>query len=154
MWRLYPARITTRWLMRSKSARIRSHFWLRSFNEVEGTVRRKVKKTWTNVITARKRSLGQGNVLHPFVCLQGVSVWCHFLSGCLVPCSFWEAFVPGPMILPGGCLRGCLYQDGGLCERCRPPQGMTSSGSHWSGWYASHWTAFLIIQATNNIVKF
>ena len=23
-------------------------------------------------------------------CLQGVSVWCHFLSGCLIPCSYWD----------------------------------------------------------------
>ena len=45
------------------------------------------------IFTVRKRSLGQGNFFHRYVsfCSQGgeVSVWCHFLSDCLVPCSFW-----------------------------------------------------------------
>ena len=26
-----------------------------------------------------------------------VSVWCHFLSGCLVPCSFWGCLVPSSL---------------------------------------------------------
>ena len=38
------------WLIQSKSARIRSDFWLRSFNEVEGTIRLKVEQTIMNVI--------------------------------------------------------------------------------------------------------
>ena len=47
------------------------------------------------IFTARKRSLGQGNVFTP-VCHSahggtevgdGVYVWYHFLCGCLVPCS-------------------------------------------------------------------
>ena len=44
------------------------------------------------MITSRKRSLGQSNVF-THVChsvhREGVPVWRHFLSGCLVPCSFW-----------------------------------------------------------------
>ena len=58
------------------------------------------------LFTARKRSLGQGNVFTG-VCLStgGVSVWCPFLSGCLVPCSFWDD------LCPGGSLSG-----GGLCQ--------------------------------------
>ena len=60
-----------------------------------------------HIITARKRSLGQGNV---FTCVcysvhgEGVSVWCHFLSGCLVPCSFEGVSVSGSMLLPRGSL--------------------------------------------------
>ena len=36
----------------------------------------------------------------------GVSVWCHFLSGCLVPCSFGGVSVPGPMSLGEGVCPG------------------------------------------------
>ena len=72
--------------------------------------------------TARKRSLGKGNVLHLSVShsvYMGVSVWCYFLSSCLVPCSFWRVSVSGPMFLLGGlCVGGlCLERSlsGGLC---------------------------------------
>ena len=52
----------------------------------------------------------------------GVSVWCHFLSDCLVPCSFWRVTVPGPMFLLGASVKG------GLCEG-----GFLWRGSLWKG---------------------
>ena len=42
---------------------------------------------------------------------ERVSVWCHFLSGCLVPCSFWEGSLCAWSHVPSGglCPRGlCL----------------------------------------------
>ena len=55
--------------------------------------------------------LPEGNVLHLSVSHsvhRGVSVWCHFLSGYLVPCSF-----------RGVCVQGGLWQ-GGLCSGALP----------------------------------
>ena len=43
-----------------------------------------------------------------FVCPGGVSVWCHFLSGCLVPCSFGVVCVQR-----GVCIRGRISIQGG-----------------------------------------
>ena len=34
---------------------------------------------------------------------EGISVWCHFLSGCLVPCSFWGLCL-WPHVPSGGSL--------------------------------------------------
>ena len=54
------------------------------------------------------------------------SVWCHFLSDCLFPCSFWGFSVPGPMFLWGwgslsGVERTSLWR-GALCQmEQRPP---------------------------------
>ena len=68
------------------------------------------------IITARKRSLGQGNIFTPV---------CHSVhrgeGGCLVP----GGSVPGGDLLPGGC----------LVET--PPDG------YCCGRYASYWNAFL-----------
>ena len=53
----------------------------------------------------------QGKVMFSEVSVilsTGVCVWCHFLSGFLVPCSFQGVmmslsdWLPGPMFLPGG----------------------------------------------------
>ena len=62
-----------------------------------------------DIITARKGNLGQGSILTGFVCLQGVSVWCHFLSGCLVPCSFQGGVLP---LRCGVCLQESLPPGG------------------------------------------
>ena len=115
------------------------------------------------LVTTCKRSLGQGNI---FTCIchsvhngEWVSVWCHFLSGFLIPCSFWGYL----SLLPCYCLvvsvwecfcLGCLCLGGSLCRGMsvgRPPQtetllysghvvcmhptGMlTCSWLHWVGW--------------------
>ena len=77
------------------------------------------------IFTARKRSLGQGNIFigvcQEFcwggfgavsapggVCFQGVSA----LVGCLLP----GGLLPGGCLLPGVCSRGCLLL-GGVCSR-------------------------------------
>ena len=70
-------------------------------------------------ITARKRSLGLGNCLTR-VCHsvhRGAHVWCHFLSGCLVPCSFQ------------GCLCPCFYVPSrGSLSRGLCPSGLCTMG--------------------------
>ena len=65
------------------------------------------------IFTTRKQSLGQGNIFRS-VCQSlcpwkgGVSVWCHFLSGCMVPCSFlgYLSLIPFSFL-------GCPYLGGG-----------------------------------------
>ena len=64
-------------------------------------------------------------------------IWCHFLSGCLVPCSFvgvcllWEWIC----LLAGVCLLGrCLLET---------PLVVTSSDGHCSGRYVFYWNTFL-----------
>ena len=77
----------------------------------------------SNIFTARKRSLGQGNIcLQVCVCPRG--------GGCLVPGGCLVRGVPGPgSPWSGGCLvRGVAW--------CRPPDG-------YCRWYASYWNAFL-----------
>ena len=66
-------------------------------------------------------------VLFRSVCLfkMGGGVWCHFLSGCLVPCSFQRKCV-----LPLG-------------RSAHPHLVLTSSGGYCNGRYASCWNAFL-----------
>ena len=61
-----------------------------------------------------------------FILFRGVSVWCHFLSGYLVPCFFWRVSVPGSMFLLGVCLQQGLPTQGAL-----PTQGVghTPSGT-------------------------
>ena len=120
---------------------------------------------WGKIITTRKRSLGQGNVFRSMSVHGGrVSVWCHFLSGFLVPCSFWGylSLVPcsflgvsvsgpmffrrgisvsGLMFLPGGFLSHPMFLLGGPCpggSGQRPPHIVKSR------WYASYWNAFLL----------
>ena len=81
------------------------------------------------IITARKRSFGQRNVFthvcHSVHRGEGVSVWCNFLSGWLVPCSYVSHFAfsisfvsrsrrvsaSGPMFHPGGPCPG-----DGICQ--------------------------------------
>ena len=113
-----------------------------------------------HIITARKRSLEQGNA---FTCVcysvhgEGVSVWCHFLSDCLVPCSFKGVSVSGSMFLPRGvCLwshvhskgvsvSGPMFPRGVSLTSLHIPPGQRPSplGSVKSGRYASYWNAFL-----------
>ena len=55
---------------------------------LSGIIRQRRKWNQTMIfITARKWSLGQGNVFTN-VCHSVQWVWCYFLSHCLVPCSF------------------------------------------------------------------
>ena len=62
---------------------------------------------------------------------RGVSLWCHCLSGCLMPCSFWEGLCVWSHVPSGGLgvsVQGvCVH--GGLC-----PWGSLSGGSlsRWS----------------------
>ena len=70
----------------------------------------------------------------------GVSVWCHFLSGCLAHIPSGGVSVNMGFLWKGGLwekgvslIRGSLWK-GGPCEReigCRPPI-LTSRGGHWS----------------------
>ena len=69
----------------------------------------------------------------------GVSVWFHFLSGYLVPCSFQGVSVPSHTFL---CPEGGLYPWRSLFRRGslsrgvsleRPPTNLKS------GWYTSYW---------------
>ena len=79
------------------------------------------------LIAAGKRSLGQGNVFTGVclsVCPQG-GLWCHFLSGCLIPCSLKGVCVPGPMFHLGG-----LYPGGSSLP---PPQIRKSGCTHPTG---------------------
>ena len=81
------------------------------------------------IITARKRSFGQGNIFTPL---------CHSVHG-------GGGRVPGP----GGCLvrGGCLVQGGAWSGGCLVPWGGCLDGdppdSYWCGWCASYWNAFL-----------
>ena len=45
---------------------------------------------------------------------EGISVWCNFLSSCLVQCSFWGVSVTGHMFLLGGLCLGVSVL-GSLC---------------------------------------
>ena len=69
------------------------------------------------------------------------SVWCHFLSS---PMFLREGgYSPrgyGPRLL------GLWSRGGGMVPEgygISYPPVLTSSGGHWSGWYASYWNAFL-----------
>ena len=110
------------------------------------------------IVTARKRSLGQGNVFTG-VCLSTGGVpaprgWSG-LGGCLLlgecacseggacsggACS-WGGAAPGGVPAPGGAYSGRCLLLGGACSR----------GSAWwrpsycCGPYASYWNAFLFI---------
>ena len=88
-----------------------------------------VRCEWAlTIVTACKRSLGQGNVftrLCHYVTGKGLCPWCYFLS--LVPCSFRGTSVRGVSVLCPG--QGCLY---------------AGTPVRWtSGRYASYWNAFL-----------
>ena len=63
--------------------------------------------------------LRQGNVI---LFTEEVSVWCHFLSGWLVPCSILG------IVSVRGCLsrRGVSVKDGGICPRGLCPGGSLS----------------------------
>ena len=81
--------------------------------------------------------LREGNVLHLSVILFTGSVWCHFLSHCLVPSSFWGVYdvtssltawshVPllGGSAFEGGLpLRGVYLWEGSVFERGLPTRG-------------------------------
>ena len=95
------------------------------------------------IITARKQSLGQGNIFTGVcqeffsqggVCFQwGVS---SRGDGCLLwgaVCSWGVSASGGGCLLPRGvvCSRGCLVET-------YPPR-------YCCGWYASYWNAFLLL---------
>ena len=90
------------------------------------------------MFTARKRSLGQGNIFtgvcQSICSWRGGGLWCHFPFGCLVPCSFQGCLCPGCLCLgdlcPGVTIGGSLSE--------RPPRGphMVKSGKEASYWYA------------------
>ena len=84
------------------------------------------KEVWGQVIFSQVR-----------VCPWGVSVWSHFLSGCLAPCSFWE----GGVSVPGPMSRRSLSG--------RPPRHRHSCTVK-SEWYASSWNAFLFVILRSN----
>ena len=97
------------------------------------------------IFTACKRSLGQGNFLMfserrvSHSVHMGVSLWCHFLSGCLVPCSFWDLFPGG--LCPGFSVCGVsVLVD--LCQDVGRP--LTHRNQKW-GWDTSYYYAFLFL---------
>ena len=73
-----------------------------------------------------------------FVILSmGVSVWCHFLSSCLVPCSFWgSSLLLVPCYLQGVSVRGVSF-----CQGDPPTE---NPHTVKSGRYVSYWNAFLL----------
>ena len=91
------------------------------------------------IITARKRSLGQGNIFTP-VChsVHSGGAWSGGGSsgpgGCLV---LWRGLLPGVVPGPGGC----------LVETPRPPDG------YCCGRYASYWNAFLLHLLSDGFVS-
>ena len=85
-----------------------------------------VQSSAKTLITARKRSLEQGNMFTP-VC-NSVHMGGAWSGGCLV------RGVPGPGGLPGP--GGCLVLGGCLVETPTPD-------GHCCGWYASYCNAFL-----------
>ena len=97
------------------------------------------------IFTARKRSLGQGNMFTG-MCLstgrvpgqRGACSGGCLLQGGLVWVDACSGGVPGP----GGALCG-----GYLVWGVPGPEGACSQGGAWDGyccgWYASHWNAFL-----------
>ena len=114
-----------------------THVWkfvgstLESLHFSQRQKKRKIPSSWY-FITASKRSFGQGNIFTGSLAFypRGVSVCCHFLSGCLVPCSLQQGIsVPCPIFLlaegflsrgvsvqeaicPGGSLSGRLSVQG------------------------------------------
>ena len=93
-------------------------------------------------VTARKRSLGQGNMFTGACLCTGGGVWSREGSGPggvpglggLVLGSAWSRGVPGP--------GGCLVLGGGLVWSRGVPGG-DPPDSHCRGRYASYWNAFL-----------
>ena len=69
--------------------------------------------------------------------VRGVCVWCHLLSGCLVPCSFSRNLCPVGSLSIGSLFRG-LCQGGSLSKETPLP-------NQKSRRYASYWYAFLLI---------
>ena len=84
--------------------------------------------------------------LHLSVILSTGFLRCHFLSGFLVPYSFWGRGFSTPCreVLYKGRLPGqrptLLPPDRDLYPQ---PPVMASSGGHWSGRYVSYWNAYL-----------
>ena len=82
------------------------------------------------IITAWKRGLGQANAFTG-VCLstRGVSVWCHFLSGCLVPYSFQGSLCLVPCSFQGVYVQGVCVQMGVSVQK----------GDFCPGWVSVQW---------------
>ena len=95
---------------------------------------------WISLITARKRSLGQGNM---FTVFTGV---CLSTAGCLVPGGCLLRGVPAPGgTCSGGCLLlgGCLLPEEGCLLQGGVPGG--DPRGYCCGRYASYWNAFLLV---------
>ena len=76
----------------------------------------------------------------------GGLVWSHFLSGCLIPCSFW-----------GGGLHprrgGSPFRGGVSIQRgydTTPQLVLSLSGSHQSGRYVSYWNSYLFLHCSRS----
>ena len=74
-----------------------------------------------------------------------VSIWCHYLSGCLVPCFFWGVSVQGSLCLGGG----GLCQGEGVSVKGSLSRGLYEKGVSVQGVLCkeiplnSYWNAFL-----------
>ena len=94
---------------------------------------------YTFLITARKRSLGQGNIFTGMC--QSFCPWgsLYAVTSCLAAWSHAPSrgvSVPGPMFLQGSLSRGCL---------CPPQDRDLHSHTVRSGLYPSHWSVFLFM---------
>ena len=95
------------------------------------------------IITTCKRNLGQGNVFTHVCLFTGVSVCCHFLSGCLVSCSFQE----------GVCLRGGGFRIQQDLDPEGTPGTRKASGTHPTGTFSCYhpqrsWGKVMFLQAS------
>ena len=95
----------------------------------------------------------RGKVMFFYRCLSvhrdGVSVWCHFLSGCLVQCSFRRGLCPWSHVPSEGVSWrslsrvGLPVRGGGIClgSLCRETSPQTQKNRQC----ASYWNAFLFV---------
>ena len=97
-----------------------------------------VSSSWSNIFTARKRSLGQVNIFTGVFLSTGGYIW----SG-----GAWSWGVPGPGEKGVWSWGGCLIP-GGKClilGRCLVPGGLVGPppDGYCCGQYVSYWNAFL-----------
>ena len=88
------------------------------------------------IFTTRQRSCMKVMFSQVFVCPPGGGCMMSFLSGCLVPCSFWGSPFREVYFQRGVSLQGGRYGTHPV---------VASSGSHQSGQYASYWNASLFL---------
>ena len=100
---------------------------------MKGTSASSVHDLKMTLFTARKRSFGHGNIFWS-VChsvQRGFSVWCHFLSGYLVPCSFWGSLSLVPCSFQEVSVRGDLCPGRSLS---RGADSVADPGFSWGGY--------------------